>query len=216
MFFAQSKPRRHEGSIPTKETARVQELHITAIHLLCEFSETILAEQGWRSKPSASGDKVMPWNRLLAVREDLRKQGKTVVWTNGCFDILHPGHLHSLQSAKALGDVLVVGVNSDASVRLLKGPERPVFPLEQRMDLLAGLACVDFVTTLDTATPETALQELRPEIHCKGADYAPPNGKPIPELETVLAYGGRVEFLPLVPGVSTTSILERIECRTSK
>lgn len=203
-------------AIPCDETARIQELHITVIHILCEFTETILEEQGWRLNAPASGEKVVTWARLLEMRDGLRKQGKTVVWTNGCFDILHAGHLQSLQAAKALGDILVVGVNSDDSVRRIKGPGRPVTPLQQRMELLAGLACVDLVTVLDAVTPQAALAELQPEIHCKGADYAPPNGKPIPEVQTVLDYGGRVEFIPLLPDVSTTAILQRLKQGTRK
>lgn len=150
------------------------------------------------------------WEHLLALRENWRKSGKQVVWTNGCFDILHAGHVCSLQQAKALGDVLVVGVNSDRSVRALKGPQRPVMGEMERAEILAALACVDQVIIFDELTPEEALGRLQPDIHCKGDDYRPPHGKPIPERALVESYGGRVEFLPRIPGLSTSEVIERI------
>ena len=157
------------------------------------------------------GCKVVSWPKLLKIREQWRRDGRVVVWSNGCFDILHVGHLRSLQAAKAFGDILVVGLNSDASVRRLKGPARPVCKSSERAELLAGLACVDRVVVFEEDTPEVALERLRPDVHCKGADYAPPHGMPIPEAAVVEAYGGRVEFLPLLPAVSTSAILRRIQ-----
>jgi len=154
--------------------------------------------------------KVVDWPHLLDLRQQWRRQGRTVVWTNGCFDLLHVGHLRSLQAARRLGDVLVVGVNSDPSVRQLKGPGRPILPGAERAELLAALECVDHVVFFDEDTPEAALARLQPDVHCKGADYAPPDGKAIPEAVVVQAYGGRVAFLPLVPGTSTSSIIEHI------
>jgi rfaE bifunctional protein nucleotidyltransferase chain/domain len=154
--------------------------------------------------------KVINWPQLLELRRQWRSKGLSVVWTNGCFDLLHVGHLHSLQAARAFGNILVVGLNSDASVRQLKGPGRPVLPAEERAELLAALECVDHVVVFDETTPEAALERLRPDVHCKGADYAPPHGKPIPEAGVVQAYGGRVAFLPLVPGRSTSQLIERI------
>jgi D-glycero-beta-D-manno-heptose 1-phosphate adenylyltransferase len=150
------------------------------------------------------------WPALLALREDWRAQGLVVVWTSGCFDLLHVGHLRSLQAAGRLGDVLVVGVNSDASVRRLKEPGRPILPEAERVELLAGLECVDHVIVFDESTPAESLARLKPDVHCKGADYAPPHGKPIPEAAVVEAYGGRLEFLPLIPGTSTSEIVRRI------
>jgi rfaE bifunctional protein nucleotidyltransferase chain/domain len=152
----------------------------------------------------------MTWPPLLAWRERARHDGRTVVWTNGCFDLLHVGHVRNLQAARALGDALVVGVNDDASVRRLKGPQRPILPAEQRAELLAALECVDAVVLFPEDTPAAALERLRPDIHCKGADYAPPHGKPIPEAAVVAAYGGRIAFLPLVPGLSTSDLVQRI------
>jgi D-glycero-beta-D-manno-heptose 1-phosphate adenylyltransferase len=160
---------------------------------------------------AASLAKVVGWSRLLVDRETWRGEGRTVVWTNGCFDLLHVGHVRSLQAARALGDVLVVGLNSDDSVRSLKGPGRPVLPAEERAELIAALACVDRVVIFEETTPEAALACLQPDIHCKGADYAPPGGKPIPEAELVRSYGGRVEFLPLLPANSTSDIVRRIQ-----
>jgi rfaE bifunctional protein nucleotidyltransferase chain/domain len=154
--------------------------------------------------------KIIDWKELLPWREEKRAEGKLVVWTNGCFDLLHSGHIHSLQSARKLGDVLVVGVNSDTSISHLKGPDRPIVPVSQRLELLAALECVDRVVAFDGATPQWLLSRLRPDIYCKGADYAPPHGKPIPETDVIESYGGRIEFLPLIPGVSTSSLIGRI------
>ncbi|NOU32602.1 MAG: adenylyltransferase/cytidyltransferase family protein [Polyangiaceae bacterium] len=147
---------------------------------------------------------------LVALRKGLREQKRTLVWTSGVFDVLHIGHLSSLRAARAFGDVLVVGVNDDASVKAFKGESRPIFPVAERVEMLAALGLVDYVHVFSEATPSEALQTIQPDVHCKGADYAPPTGKPIPEAAIVEAYGGRIAFLPLVPGRSSTSTLARI------
>lgn len=154
--------------------------------------------------------KLVSWDRLLAARAAAREQGRVVVWTNGSFDLLHPGHVSSLQAARALGDLLVVGLNSDASVRGYKGPSRPILTQDERAAMLAALECVDYVIVFDEPTPEAALTRLRPDVHCKGAEYAPPHGRPVPERAVVEGYGGRIEYLPLVPELSTTDLLKRI------
>ncbi len=150
------------------------------------------------------------WPTLLARRGDWRAAGRVVVWTNGTFDLLHPGHLSSLEAARGLGDVLVVGVNSDESVRAYKGPDRPILGEADRAAMLAALECIDAVVIFPEPTPELAIDRLRPDIHCKGAEYAPPHGRPVPERALVESYGGRIEYLPLVPGLSTTDILARV------
>lgn len=147
---------------------------------------------------------------LLALRKKWRDGKKVLVWTNGCFDLLHVGHVRSLNAAKELGDILMVGLNSDSSVRQLKGPSRPIVPEDQRAEMLLNLHAVDCVVLFDELTPENCLRLLQPDIHCKGADYAPPNGKPVPEQALVESYGGRVKFLPLVPEMSTTEQIKRI------
>lgn len=156
-------------------------------------------------------NKLLPWPDLLVVRESHRAAGRVVVWTNGTFDLLHPGHVSSLQQARALGDVLVVGVNSDLSVKAYKGPTRPILNEQERSAMLAALECVDFVVVFDEDTPAESLARLKPDIHCKGAEYAPPHGRLVPERAVVEGYGGRIEYLPLVPGVSTTDLLKRIQ-----
>jgi rfaE bifunctional protein nucleotidyltransferase chain/domain len=158
---------------------------------------------------SASGSKVKTLDELAALRAVWFDSGKTVVWTNGCFDLLHVGHIRSFRDAKALGDILIVGINSDASVRVLKGDSRPVVDQTDRAELIAALEMVDYVTIFDESTPVAALSRLRPDIHCKGAEYAD-GARPVPERETVLGYGGQVRFLPLLPGRSTTELIERI------
>jgi rfaE bifunctional protein nucleotidyltransferase chain/domain len=130
-----------------------------------------------------------------------------VVWTNGVFDLLHAGHLHSLRAARSLGDALIVGVNADEPVRRAKGPNRPVVPAEERAELVAALEPVDAVLIFGEDTPEACLAALRPDVHAKGADYAPPDGKPMPEAVVVESYGGRIEFLPLIEGRSTSRLL---------
>lgn len=155
--------------------------------------------------------KIVNWTALLERRARARSAGQLVVWTNGCFDLLHVGHVRCLQAARGLGDLLVVGLNSDDTVRRLKGPRRPFLPLAERAELLSALQCVDFVIVFDELTPEAAIARLMPDIHCKGADYAPPHGKPMPEAAVVAAYGGRVEFIPLVASTSTTELVRRIQ-----
>lgn len=143
------------------------------------------------------------------LKEDLAAldPNSTVVFTNGCFDILHVGHVDYLERARALGHVLVVAVNSDESVRRLgKGPDRPVNAAPDRCRVLAALECVDHVTVFGEDTPQETLALLQPHIHCKGGDY---RAEELPEYETVSQYGGRVVILPFVPGYSTTSILHK-------
>lgn len=139
--------------------------------------------------------------------DGLRKQGKRIVTTNGCFDILHVGHVRILKQSKALGDILVVGINSDASVSALKGPERPINNQNDRAELLSSLECVDVVSIFDEATPVEFIKVVKPDIHVKGADYKPQDLEETPVVE---ALGGRVEILPLVPQKSTTSLVQKI------
>ena len=193
--------------VPHDLAARVQECHLVIEHAVCAYIDAAAAD-AVPAPPLGPG--AVGWETLEALRERWRRQGRAMVWTNGCFDLLHVGHLHSLAAARALGDVLVVGINSDASVRRLKGTGRPILSAEHRGELLAALAPVDHVVVFEEDTPEAALARLQPEIHCKGAEYAPPDGRPIPERAVVEGYGGRVEFLPLTQGESTSAIIERI------
>jgi rfaE bifunctional protein nucleotidyltransferase chain/domain len=146
---------------------------------------------------------------LSNLRQQWAAEGKKVVWTNGCFDLIHAGHVRSLRDAKALGDILIVGLNSDASVRKLKGEGRPLIDEENRAELMAALMMVDYVTIFDDPDPVRVLSILKPDIHCKGAEYA--DGKrPVPELATVESYGGEVRFLPFHEGLSTAALIQRI------
>ena len=157
------------------------------------------------SSPSPTVAKIVPdHEELLRHLEARRRDGATVVFTNGCFDLLHVGHIRCLQAARAMGDLLVVAINSDASVRRLKGPGRPIVPAAERAEVLAALACVDLVTLFDDDTPVNLLRRLRPEIHVKGGDYRP---EQLPETPVIAEYGGRVAIVPLVPGRSTTRIV---------
>ena len=148
----------------------------------------------------------------FAVVERVRASGGTVVAAGGCFDLLHPGHLRTLEAARALGDCLVVCLNGDASVRRLKGPGRPVNPEGDRARLLLGLRCVDAVAVFDDDTPVETLQRLRPHVFAKGGDYA---GVEIPEATALAAWGGRAVVLPLVADRSTTRIIQRVGSRTA-
>jgi rfaE bifunctional protein nucleotidyltransferase chain/domain len=156
-----------------------------------------------------SRSKIRTLDELAVLRERWSEEGRTVVWTNGCFDLLHVGHIRSFRDAKALGDILIVGLNSDASVRANKGDTRPVVNEADRAEIIAALDMVDYVTVFDEQTPVAALARLRPDIHCKGAEYAD-GARPVPERETVLSYGGEIRFLPFHPGRSTSELVNKI------
>lgn len=193
-------------AVAETDVPRIQEQHLRIEHVVCELVEDALAAD----EPPAETVRVVDWPTLLDLRGRWRRQGCTVVWTNGCFDLLHAGHVRSLEAARALGDVLVVGLNSDESVRRLKGAGRPLVGAAERAEVLSGLRAVDHVVVYEEDTPEGALGRLQPDVHAKGADYAPPNGKPLPERGAVEAYGGRIEFLPFVEGVSTSDLVDRL------
>lgn len=139
--------------------------------------------------------------------EELKAAGKTVVFTNGCFDILHLGHVRYLQDAKALGDCLIVAVNTDDSVKRLKGDSRPLVPEFERAELVAALQCVDYVTLFDEDTPTEVITYLQPDIHVKGGDY---QADDLPESQAVKSYGGKIVIIPLTEGKSTTNLIQRI------
>jgi len=158
--------------------------------------------------PSATA-RVMPREELAALLQH-RHAGETVVFTNGCFDILHPGHVRSLEAARALGDVLVVGVNADASVRRLKGERRPIVPEAERAEMLAALRPVTYVTIFEEDTPVETIAALRPDVHVKSGDYC---AEELPETPIVERHGGRVVIVPFVEGLSTTDIVARVKER---
>ena len=143
---------------------------------------------------------------LLEQRERWRQAGRTLVFTNGCYDLLHPGHVRLLERARSLGDVLVVGLNTDSSVRLSKGPGRPLTPERERAELLLSLEAVDGVVLFDEETPRVLIARLLPDILVKGADWS----HFIAGREEVEAASGRVVTVPLEPGYSTTRTLEKI------
>ncbi|MDE0397636.1 MAG: D-glycero-beta-D-manno-heptose 1-phosphate adenylyltransferase [Candidatus Poribacteria bacterium] len=151
--------------------------------------------------------KIYHRSELASVLQRLKTGGKTVVTTNGCFDVLHLGHLRYLQAARQLGDMLVVAVNSDSSVRQLKGENRPLVPEAERAEMLAGLECVDYVVIFPELTPIDLLSELKPSIHVKGGDY---KLEQLIEREVVEANGGKVVIGLNVPGKSTTNLIQVI------
>jgi rfaE bifunctional protein nucleotidyltransferase chain/domain len=152
-------------------------------------------------------------SRILSLHEAVRRFGKErrgalrVVFTNGCFDLLHPGHIQTLESSRALGDALIVGLNSDASVRELKGEGRPVIPEQERAELLAALECVDAVVIYREPTPRETIAAILPDILVKGGDWP---GNQIVGRAEVEGSGGRVVSIPVVPSYSTTAILQTV------
>ena len=153
---------------------------------------------------TGAGRLVPPGAPAFEVADAVRAAGGRVVATGGCFDLLHAGHVSLLRRARALGDALIVCLNSDASVRRLKGPTRPVVPERDRVEVVSALACVDAVTVFDEDTPERVVERLRPHVWVKGGDYA---GRPLPEAEAVRRAGGEVVILPTLPGYSTTRLI---------
>ncbi len=151
---------------------------------------------------------VIAEDRLIIELQREKRNGHRIVFTNGCFDLLHPGHVSSLEQARSLGDCLVVGLNSDASVRDLKGPDRPLLPEPERAAILAALAAVDYVVVFDRPTPRELIARLKPDILVKGADW---NAAEIAGREEVESTGGEVRTVSLEPGYSTTVLLEELK-----
>lgn len=145
---------------------------------------------------------------LLPVLSQWRAINQTIVWTNGCFDLLHAGHVHLLREARALGDHLIVGLNSDASVKRLKGRLRPLIPFEQRADLLREMRSVDCIVALEDDLPVAAIELLKPDICCKDDSYL---RLPLPERSVVEGYGGKMRLIPRYDGLSTTGIVTLIQ-----
>lgn len=169
-----------------------------------DFPERPEQERGGEREKIHSGEAL---SRLTA---SLREMGRQIVFTNGCFDILHAGHVRYLKAARSFGDHLVVGLNSDISVRIIKGEQRPIIDQAQRAEVLAALSCVDFITLFDEPDPYELIKAVKPNILVKGADW--PEDKII-GAEIVKADGGRVERMEMVPAVSTTDIIQRIITR---
>lgn len=171
----------------------------------------IATEAQWRSEGASTLSDALP--RIATIEEaeaiaaEARARGATIVTTNGCFDIIHAGHVSCLEVAKSYGDLLFVGINTDESVAALKGPGRPVNPVEERMAVLAGLRSVDCVCAFAELTPDRFLRAVRPHVHVKGGDYS---REALSERHVLDELGARIELAPIVGGRSTTSLLSKI------
>ena len=151
--------------------------------------------------------KIKSAETLRRVRARLRREGKTVVFTNGCFDLLHGGHIRLFRKARSLGDVLIVGLNTDASVRRLKGPFRPILPLRERLEVLSAVSDIDYVTSFSEETPRRTIAALLPDVLVKGGDWGPDR---VVGREEVEAAGGRVVIVPYLKGRSSSSIIGKV------
>ncbi len=161
-----------------------------------------------RNKKAGWQGKVYSVAELIPIRRDLKRRGKTVVFTNGCFDLLHAGHIRLFRQAHRLGDVLIVALNDDRSVRKIKGPARPVFPLDERWEILAAIEDVDCLTSFSEETPRKIIAALVPDVLVKGGDWGPDQ---VIGREEVEAAGGKVVIAPYLKGSSTSSIIEKIK-----
>jgi rfaE bifunctional protein nucleotidyltransferase chain/domain len=151
--------------------------------------------------------KILNLKNLKKVRLSLEKQGKKVVFTNGCFDLLHSGHVHLFREAKRLGDILIVAVNDDDSVSRIKGPKRPIFPLNERMEILEAIQFIDYLISFSQETPKKIISSLLPDVLVKGGDW---NMEEVIGREEVIAAGGEVVLIPPREGQSTSQILSRV------
>jgi len=158
-------------------------------------------------KKKSSAKVILNWKELQRRREKWRSQGKKAVFTNGCFDLLHAGHVYLFKEARKRGDILIVAVNSDSSLRRLKGPLRPVFPLKERLEVLAAIEFIDFLTVFNQDTPQKIISLLRPDVLVKGGDW--PADQIVGRREVEEA-GGRVVLIPYLEGFSTTNLLQKI------
>lgn len=151
-------------------------------------------------------DRIIKRESITNTLKEIRR-GKKLVFTNGCFDIIHFGHINYLEQARQLGDILIVGINSDRSVRTIKGDKRPLMSEDERARIISSLRFVDYVVIFDEQTPISIIKEIQPDIHVKGGDYS---AEELPEYSTVKSYGGKVVILPYIPGKSTTGIIDKI------
>lgn len=194
---------------PGNTTARIQEVHILIGHILTEIVEETLVKEGIKKNKTAEIDgKINTLKELQTIVKTLKEAGKKVVFTNGCFDLLHQGHLKLFQSARAEGDILIVGLNSDSSVRKIKGPGRPVVPEEERAGILASLSLVDYVVIFKESTPLKLIKALLPDVLVKGADYT---AEKVVGRDVVEKSGGKVVLVPLAVKRSTTALINRIK-----
>lgn len=153
-------------------------------------------------------EKLIEKEKLDNIIKKLKSENKKIVFTNGCFDILHAGHVRYLKESKKFGDILIVGLNSDISVKKIKGETRPINPEMDRAEVLAGLEAVNYIVLFDETSPVKLLEEIKPDIYTKGADYTV---ETLPEAKTVLSYGGKIEFIKFLEGRSTTKIIDKIK-----
>ena len=151
--------------------------------------------------------KIVDSNQIKNIAKQLKADGKTIVFTNGCFDILHVGHVRYLKAARELGDCLILGLNSDQSVRILKGPTRPINTQDDRAEVLSALSAIDYVVIFEESTAEDLITKIKPSIYVKGGDY---NIKDLPESSTVSQYGGQTILIPEVIGKSSSNIIKKI------
>lgn len=151
--------------------------------------------------------KIKKLTDLKGIRAELKRRGSTVVFTNGCFDLLHSGHIHLFREAKKTGDVLIVAVNDDASVKRIKGPARPIFPLEERLEILEAVEYIDYLTSFSEETPQEIIASLLPDVLVKGGDW---KLEEVVGREEVEKAGGKVVIVPYLKGYSGTRIIEKI------
>jgi len=151
--------------------------------------------------------KIQSLASLTKIREGLKSQGKKVVFTNGCFDLLHGGHIHLLTEAKKLGDILIVAVNDDSSIRKNKGPGRPVFPLEERLEILESIEAIDYLIAFSQETPKKVIESLLPDVLVKGGDWLP---KEVVGRQEVEESGGKVIIIPFLNGHSSSEMVRKI------
>jgi rfaE bifunctional protein nucleotidyltransferase chain/domain len=170
----------------------------------------IIPRPQYRTKMSS---KIIPRPQIAVLMKDLKKKRRKIVFTNGCFDLLHVGHVRYLKEARALGDCLIIGLNSDRSMRQIKDPARPLISEDQRAEVLAAMECVDYVVLFDEADPFKLIEEIRPDILVKGADWTMDK---IIGADLVTSYGGKVHRIDLVPSISTSEIINRIISRYGK
>lgn len=182
---------------------------VLAIHSRIVFSALGMVTLCWKASPmkEAKGSKYFPdLNELREIIEKEKMNGRTVVFANGCFDLLHVGHIRYLEAAKAEGDVLVVAVNDDESTRIRKGPDFPIMPLAERIEILNALSCVDYITSFSDPTVDRLLDILRPHVHAKGTDYTVEN---VPERQTALKIGARIAIVGDPKSHSSSALVSR-------